>query len=107
MLDDRNIARLDQIAFLQKLFVDAVNGTLFKPLYRQLRHSVFFLDANDDIASAPVIYVVCKRTDGVQNRLRVPVALVFHTGIFYHPAVDEVGYVDWQSHCESSFDALL
>jgi len=80
---------------LQQFLIDAVNGTFFKSPDGKLWHTIFLVDTDDDIAAAPVVDVICKGANGVQDRLRVPVSFVFYTGVFYHPAIDQICDIDW------------
>lgn len=107
MLNHGNAARFNQIAFLQKFLVYAVYRAFFKTDYRQFRHTVFFFDTNNYISAAPIVNVICKSADGMQNWLGVPVAFILYARAFYYPAIYQVVYIDWQSHFDSSFDYPL
>ena len=65
MFHDRDITRLYQIALLQQLFVDPVDGALLQTFNREHRHTVRFFYSYNDIAAAPIVNVVGKGADGM------------------------------------------
>ncbi len=81
-------------AEIEQLLLDGVNLRNINADGWQYGATVFFLNADQDIASAQVVYIVGESTKRVQDGFRVPARLEFEALPFDGFAVEEVVDVD-------------
>ena len=87
--------RLYHIANLHQFFLNSVYAFQFNPNWRQNRYSVLLFYANHNISSSPIVNVVGKCTDGMQNVHRVPATLEIKAFPFHYLPADKLLYIYW------------
>lgn len=89
------IARLGKFKLLQEISYAPVPVLLGEKteLLREHRLAVLLGNAQYDIPATPVVDVVRKRAQGVENLFGIPPLLVLDSRPFHLPVVDEIVYV--------------
>ena len=86
------------MADAQKLLLDFVDSIRPDPLYREYWLAGILGDAQNDVPSAPVVDVVRKCAQGVENLFGIPPLLVLDTSPLHLAVVDQVVYVYGKRH---------
>ena len=69
---------------------------VFVTLAYPSRLAVLFLDTKDDVSPAAIVNVIGKCADGMQNRLWIPIRLIFDARALHYPLIEQVRNIHWQ-----------
>ena len=86
--------RLNHVAQLHKLLLNTINTLQVNADRWQQRYAIVFFCANNDISSAPVVYVICKGANGMQNIFRIPAFLEIKTFPFNDLPTQKLFYIN-------------
>ena len=97
-LYDRIVQRFNAPAISDQVCHNAVDPLLRDSFDREYRRTILFFHTDKNISAPHVVNVICERADGVNDGIRVEIALEFDSGGFYDPSVQQVVYIDRDRH---------